>query len=231
MLESILHQLGARLHAEVLHDRVFVKGDRARAYFEEVRDLLHRVAFREELQHFALSHSELLRGRLRSAAEEDAERHSFSNEWRDVSLARERPLDSGEELARRGVLQQIARCAQTDSVGRDVWIFIHREEDKPHTRHFSAKLGAGVYAVEPRHRDVENDHIGLSFGSEFEECAAVTGGPNDFAPWLQQTPEGVQQHRVVVGKKNAGAAVHSATVFFVLKKPPRLGRWARGRRS
>jgi hypothetical protein len=26
MLESILHQLGARLQAEVFHDRVFVKG-------------------------------------------------------------------------------------------------------------------------------------------------------------------------------------------------------------
>ena len=34
MLESILHQLGARLHAELLHDRVFVKGHGARAYLE-----------------------------------------------------------------------------------------------------------------------------------------------------------------------------------------------------
>ena len=46
VLESILHQLGARLHAEVLHDGVFVKGHGAGAYLEEVRDFLHPAAFR-----------------------------------------------------------------------------------------------------------------------------------------------------------------------------------------
>ena len=51
MLEGILHQLGARLQAELLHDRVFVKGHGARGHVEEVRDFLHRAAFREELQH------------------------------------------------------------------------------------------------------------------------------------------------------------------------------------
>ena len=100
MLESILHQLGARLHAEVLHDRVFVKGHGARAYLEKVRDFLHRAAFREELQYFALARGQLLRGRLCGPAEENAEWNAFSNERRDIGLARERPLDGGEELAR-----------------------------------------------------------------------------------------------------------------------------------
>ena len=45
MLEDLLHQLGARLHAEVLHDHIFVKGHGARAYLEEVRDFLHGAAF------------------------------------------------------------------------------------------------------------------------------------------------------------------------------------------
>ena len=68
MLEGILHQLSARLHAEVLHDCVFVKGHGARAYLEEVRDFLHRAAFREELQHFALAHGKLFGVRLRGPA-------------------------------------------------------------------------------------------------------------------------------------------------------------------
>ena len=46
---------------------------------------------------------------------------------------------------------------------------------------------------------------GLVLGGELEEHAAVTGGADDFASWLEQTPEGVQKHRVVVGEKDAGA--------------------------
>ena len=108
MLEGILHQLGARLHAEVLHDRVFVKGYGARGHMEEVRDFLHRAAFREELQHFALARGKLLCARLRGPVEEDTERHALGDERGDVGLARERPLDGDEQLARGRVLEQIA---------------------------------------------------------------------------------------------------------------------------
>ena len=93
MLEGLLHQLGARLHAEVLHDRIFVKGDRARAYLEDVRNFLHRAAFREEQQHFALAGGKLLRAGS-CPAEEDTERHAFSNERGDVGLAHERLLEA-----------------------------------------------------------------------------------------------------------------------------------------
>jgi hypothetical protein len=120
VLESILHQLGVRLHAEVLHNRIFVKGDRARAYLEEVRNFLHRAAFRQQLQHFALAGGELFRGTLRGSLQEDAEWHAFSDERRDVSLARKRVLDSGEELARGGVFEQIAGRAKADRFRGDV---------------------------------------------------------------------------------------------------------------
>ena len=73
---------------------------------------------------------------------------------------------------------------------------------------------------------------GLVLGGEFEERAAVAGGADDFAPWLQQTPEGVQEHRVVVGEKDAGAAVHwDVRVFSAsLKQNHRPWRGARGLR-
>ena len=98
MLEGILHQLSGRLHAELLHDRVPVKSHGARAYLEEVRDFLHRAAFREELQHFALARGKLFRGRLRGPAKEDTERHALGDQRRDAGLARERLLDSREQL-------------------------------------------------------------------------------------------------------------------------------------
>jgi hypothetical protein len=64
VLEGILHQLGARLDAEVFHNRVFVKGHRPSTDIENPRDFLHGAAFGEELQHFALPRGELLSGRL-----------------------------------------------------------------------------------------------------------------------------------------------------------------------
>ena len=41
MLDGILHQLGTRLYAKLIHNRVFVKGHGALAHMEEVRDFLH----------------------------------------------------------------------------------------------------------------------------------------------------------------------------------------------
>ncbi len=52
MLESLWHQLGARLHAEVLHDRVFVKGHGARSYLRRSAISFIARPSCEELQHF-----------------------------------------------------------------------------------------------------------------------------------------------------------------------------------
>jgi hypothetical protein len=63
----------------------------------------------------------------------------------------------------------------------------------------------------PLSRGIEmsrNDHIGPGVNCEIDEGAAIAGGADNFAPWLKQTPEGVQQHRVVVGKQDAGTAIH-----------------------
>ena len=50
-----------------------MEGHGARAYVEEVRNFLHRAAFGEQLQHFALARGKLIRGGLRGAAEEDTQ--------------------------------------------------------------------------------------------------------------------------------------------------------------
>src|SRR5262245_23170093 len=108
MLYGVLHELGGSLSTKVLHDRVFVEGYGARADAQEARDLLHRSAFGEELQHFALTYGQLLCGGPRGPTEKDTEGRALGEERRDVGLARERLLDSGEKLAPRGALQHIA---------------------------------------------------------------------------------------------------------------------------
>src|SRR6516225_8847227 len=85
---------------------------------------------------------------------------------------------------------------------------MHRKEDELHVRYFLAKPHASIHAVEPRHRDVENDHIGPSLGAEIDKLVAIAGSADNFAPRLQQTPESVKEHRVIVSQKQSGAAVH-----------------------
>jgi hypothetical protein len=53
----------------------------------------------------------------------------------------------------------------------------------------------------------------LGAGGEIDERAAIAGSADDFAPWLQQTPESVQKHCVVVGEEDAWADMHWAVVF------------------
>src|SRR6516165_6415634 len=85
---------------------------------------------------------------------------------------------------------------------------MHRKEDELHVRYFLAKPHASIHAVEPRHRDVENDHIGPGLGGEIDKLVAIAGSADNFAPRLQQTPKSVKEHRVIVSQKQSGAAVH-----------------------
>ena len=97
-----MHQLGARLHAEVLHDRVFMKSHGPRTCLEKVRNFLNRVVFREKSQHFALARGTLLRTRLRGLAEKGLRCTPLGNERRDVVL----PV-AVENRMPRGVLERL----------------------------------------------------------------------------------------------------------------------------
>ena len=75
MLEGLLHQLGARLHAEVLHDRIFVKGHRCALlpWRRSAISFSARGLRARSCSTFALPGGKLLRGRLVAQRRENTE--------------------------------------------------------------------------------------------------------------------------------------------------------------
>ena len=61
-LDGIVNQLGGRSHPQLFHHPVFVKGHRPRREIQHAADLLHRRAFSEQLQDFALPRRQLVGG-------------------------------------------------------------------------------------------------------------------------------------------------------------------------
>ena len=56
--DGVLDEFGAGLEPELLHDRILVKGDRARGYTQTIGRLLHRHALGKQLQDLALTKRE-----------------------------------------------------------------------------------------------------------------------------------------------------------------------------
>ena len=63
VLDGILDQFCGRLDFQLFHHSVFVKGHRPRREVQEAGDLLHRMTFGEQLQHFPLPRRQFV-GRL-----------------------------------------------------------------------------------------------------------------------------------------------------------------------
>ena len=61
VLQSVRDELGSRFDLELLHHRVLVKGDGSRGYVQDIRDLLHRIPFTQELKYLFLTRGQLVR--------------------------------------------------------------------------------------------------------------------------------------------------------------------------
>src|SRR6187397_704292 len=51
VLDGILNELGGRLHFELFHHLILVKGNRPRRQIQQCRDLFHRPSLGQKLQH------------------------------------------------------------------------------------------------------------------------------------------------------------------------------------
>ncbi len=60
MFDGVFDQPGAGLDSEDVHDLILVEGYRSRLEFKHPGDLLHALAFDEELQNFALPAGKVL---------------------------------------------------------------------------------------------------------------------------------------------------------------------------
>src|SRR6516164_11020850 len=106
LLDGELDEPRRGLDAELLHHAVFVERDGSRRDLEDVRDLLHRPALGEQLQHLALTRAQLVAFLgLFGAAQERVE-NVPRGQRRDVRASQADVLNGLEQLRGRRILQE-----------------------------------------------------------------------------------------------------------------------------
>ena len=107
MFDRELNQLRGGLEVELVHDAVLVEGDRARRDVQDARDLLHRVPFGEQLNHFTLPRGEVRGSAIGVRAQHHRSDQPFGDERGDIGPALHDLADRHQQLRRRGSFQQV----------------------------------------------------------------------------------------------------------------------------
>ena len=118
----------------------------------------------------------------------------------------ERPLhdlaDRRQELRRRRPLEHIRGGARSKRLRREVGVLVHRQEHQLHVPRPLLDLTSGLEAVQQRHRDVEDDDVGLELLGGGDEGPSVGDLTDDVALGRQQLLERAEQQRVIVGQQH-----------------------------
>src|ERR1700756_5700484 len=100
MFDGVLNQFGIRFQTEGLHNSVFVEGYCTWFHVQDTGNLLHRHAFRKQLQNLTLAASDpFFRNIGLTASQEEAHRF-FRNEWRKVRLRLQSASNGYDQLGR-----------------------------------------------------------------------------------------------------------------------------------
>ena len=171
---------------------------------EPLCDLVGSKPLVEEKQHLDLARAQKLRDRFGDAAVGRAPVADLL-EQSPRDRARERGLaasDAAEELddpLRRFALQQVAGGPGTDRLEEVLLRTRRREHDDFRGGRGVAELRERRQAVEPRHREVEQDEIRLERARELDRLGAVPGLSDDVEPVLdEQRGERLARQRMVV---------------------------------
>src|SRR6476620_2086769 len=95
----------------------------------------------------------------------------------------------------------------------DVRLFIRRQEEQFHIVEPVLDLTPGFQAVQERHRDVQDDDVGLELLGRGEQGPAVRDLPNNFAFAREELLEGGQQQRVIVREEDPGRTHPTPTLL------------------
>ena len=201
--ERVAHELGAGLEAELLHDVRPVRLGGAHRDEQHLRDLLIRVAEREQAQHLALPVGERVArsppGRVDLRLREPgAERRMHVAPTRSDLAHRLHDLGVGR------LLQHVAARAGGERLANVRRIVLHREH-----QHASLgcidHLGAGFETRAPRHDDVEEHDIGLLEARCEDTAVAVARLPDhlDVVLAVEQEPQACSDDCVIVDDEDA----------------------------
>src|SRR5215472_12273192 len=211
VLDGEVDQLGVVLDAERLHQALLVVLDGARGQAERRADLLRRLALGEEPQDLALPRRDGCKRVGGIPAAED-----FGGEFGGDEGA---PLQGGaqreHELRRRGVLQHEAGRAGLERAPRVGRVAVHGQEHHAHLRVVALELRERLDAVQLRHGDVGDDHVGPELARRLYQRASVFHDTGEIELLRQDALQPLGDDAMVVGQQHAGpahAGTHATTV-------------------
>ena len=168
-------------------------------------DALVGVAFRNQLQHFALPRGQGMAcivagfrpsGRVKCRVRTLQQR-------RDVAAACkhrchcQQELTAGRLLGHKGICIGFQRCVQIAQVD------LLRDKDKLDARQQLTHLHGRFQSVQPGHTNVQRDDIRPKSNGFGNHLPAVAGDANHVVPWPQQRSNALCQQRVVIRNQNA----------------------------
>src|SRR5262245_14424228 len=201
-LDSVLHQFGVGLDAERLHHFVFMRFDRPGRNVEDGGDLFHRAAFGDELQYFALARRQFddRLVRLAGGVHQEAQ-HIFGDQRRDIGVAFDHLVNGGDEFFTGRGLEQVAGSACPKSLGRELRLGVHGQEDDLGGNAVPLELARGVETVQQRHGNVRHNHVGLEFLRGVQQRASVADRADKFELVFKQTSQSFRHDGVIISQQ------------------------------
>jgi DNA-binding NarL/FixJ family response regulator len=124
----------------------------------------------------------------------------------DEQLAAQRGVDRRHEVLADPDLQHVAERPGRQSAAQHHAIRVDGGEDDPRRRAAPQDCFRGGDPVDPRHRDVGDDDVGVQPLRRVDEREPVADRPDDVELSLEEMPPSLQRRRVIVGKEHPQAA-------------------------
>src|SRR2546422_395946 len=172
----------------------------------------YTTLFRSELQDLPLAGGEEVEhARLADPAQVLV--HDVLRDGRgEVGLAPRHRLEGELELGDVGPLEKVARGAGAQGLRHVLLGGVHREDQHARAGRLFGDAGGRLEAVEARHRDVHDDHVGTVAAHEVERFAPVRRLRNhlDPADLAQHGADPLANQGVVLGEQHAQRGRHGS---------------------
>src|SRR5437016_1290366 len=194
---------------EHFHQLATIALGRLGADVEPCRDFLGRMAFRDQLQDFALAgHQSLERGLLTVDPFETRRHHVLRYRRAQESLAARPSADPQPEPRRIRSLDNVARRTGAQRLEHRILVRVHGYDHDARAREGARDPRSRNETVQARHHDVHEDHIGAMGGDQAQRLAAVGRLRDDFdsAQRLHQGKNTGAKELVIVREHDADSS-------------------------
>ena len=189
-----------RVQIQLFHDAAAMGFYGVDAQVQRGGDFLIGFSFGDHLQHLALAGGEQVE-RITDVAAIVGE-HGVRNGRAEIAFTFRDGADCRDQIRVGGILQQVSACAGAQDFADVDGVLMHAEGEHAGARGGCNQSTGRLDAVQLRHGDVHQHHVGLKFFAGFDGFPAVGGLADDLHVGLrrQNHLEALPDQHVVVGQ-------------------------------